>query len=517
MATLADVIRKRRQSGQSVSGSLMGSLKEKFKEKIDPRRIFNQDGILTALFPSLKAFKATGTKDTGSKLQRKSVELSSSTSPSNINFSLIEKNTEITAKNTMVLPGLARDMNIMRQNMAKLLKSFGVKPTYKADAFFKRSREREAAYESKVKSLKEDGKPVEKENEDKKSFLTKILGFAMSLKDSIGGLLTGTLGFLQTTITAIMNPISTIVRLAFISLTTLVTKLIGKILVSVFKIFTKVTFLDVLGKLLLSPEGKGILAAAMAAVAVTYGLHSLRKDFQMSEIEDYRNRGMEYLEEKIPTGIFSPGKISWEEAEQYAVAGELMKKDPSLTDPNEAIQKAKEIIRGVEFMLEDPEAQMSSSSAESMSNAQPMEQSDENVKLVYGKKLEIQQAIVNVLEKKVKENPDNQSIKNDLYDAQTQLLIMKQEFGPTLGLTNPAKGQVTPAESNNTQGSSLKEQTEQNKQAMNSYLGDDGVSGIYPISENNNTNIASNDGPIPTVVDTEYIGHIFGNRESMYV
>ena len=60
MATgrLTEIIKSRRQSGLGVTSSLAGGVKERLKEKFDPRRIFNQNGILTSLFPKLRAYRS---------------------------------------------------------------------------------------------------------------------------------------------------------------------------------------------------------------------------------------------------------------------------------------------------------------------------------------------------------------------------------------------------------------------------------------------------------------------------
>lgn len=153
MATLADLIKKRRESGKSVTSSLSYGLKEKFKEKIDPRRFLDQSGILTALFPQLKAYKAGGSKDSSST---KSFDKLSST-PSLVGypqFDNIENNTKIAAKNTLVLPAMHRDINVMRQNIIKLVKLKGGTPTNKADMYFMNARTQEAAYEAKFKRNK---------------------------------------------------------------------------------------------------------------------------------------------------------------------------------------------------------------------------------------------------------------------------------------------------------------------------------------------------------------------------
>jgi hypothetical protein len=147
---LADIIKYRRQQGGGVAGSLAGGIKEKFKEKFDPRQIFNQQGILTALFPGLKAFKAT----TGPKQ-----ELKDKVAPS-ISFdeivpvlNKINVNTRILSKNMMVLPAMHRDINVMRQNIGKLVKLRGASATTKADMYFMKAKERESLYEEQFKKV----------------------------------------------------------------------------------------------------------------------------------------------------------------------------------------------------------------------------------------------------------------------------------------------------------------------------------------------------------------------------
>jgi GH24 family phage-related lysozyme (muramidase) len=57
----------------------------------------------------------------------------------------------IIAKNTMNSNAMARDMNVMRQNIIKLVKQQGGTTTNKADEFFKEAEAREASYESQFK------------------------------------------------------------------------------------------------------------------------------------------------------------------------------------------------------------------------------------------------------------------------------------------------------------------------------------------------------------------------------
>lgn len=147
MATLADLIKKQRTKGEGVFSSLSTAIGQKTLEKIDPRRLINQRGLLTSLFPSLRAYKPGGTT---SRVADSSMSLT--TQPilqeASIKLDIVGKNTQITAKNTMSLPLMARDMNIMRQNVVKLVKLQGGQASTRADAFFLRAREREASYES---------------------------------------------------------------------------------------------------------------------------------------------------------------------------------------------------------------------------------------------------------------------------------------------------------------------------------------------------------------------------------
>ena len=64
---------------------------------------------------------------------------------------------KIIAKNSMSLPGMARDMNVLRQNVVKLVKLKGGKARGAADAYFLKEDERERALEAQ--KLKVGGKP----------------------------------------------------------------------------------------------------------------------------------------------------------------------------------------------------------------------------------------------------------------------------------------------------------------------------------------------------------------------
>lgn len=155
MATLAEVVKRQRQGGQGALGALTSAIGQKTLEAIDPRRMLNQKGLLTALFPSLKPFQAKGAAE---RVSKASADLSSSTTPMlqemNVKLDIVGDNTRLTAKNTMMLPSMARDMNVMRQNVIKLVKLQGGKASTRADNFFLRAFERERATEAELQAAK---------------------------------------------------------------------------------------------------------------------------------------------------------------------------------------------------------------------------------------------------------------------------------------------------------------------------------------------------------------------------
>ena len=191
---LADIISKRRKSGEGVFTSLGGSIKDKLKEKFDPRQMINQKGVLTALFPGLKAYKALP------EVEKKSKELSSGVleqvaltklSPILEDISI---NTKIAAKNTLTLPTMMRDVNLIRQNIVKLVKSEGETPATKADAFFQKSKEREQFYENLLKRERQSNKSgkelTDKEDEKSGGLLASLMSILSFKKifDSIKSL-----------------------------------------------------------------------------------------------------------------------------------------------------------------------------------------------------------------------------------------------------------------------------------------------------------------------------------------
>ena len=155
MATFTDILREQRKSGQGLGSSIKTAFGERAKERLDPRNyLFKKKGLVTALFPGLKGYQSkTGAekikegKSGGLSGEGAEVILNSM----NSNLSFMKSQFKIVAKNSIVLPQMARDTNITKQNIAKLLKSLGEKPTYGTDMFFKNAAKRESQYKSGTK------------------------------------------------------------------------------------------------------------------------------------------------------------------------------------------------------------------------------------------------------------------------------------------------------------------------------------------------------------------------------
>jgi hypothetical protein len=88
----------------------------------------------------------------------------------------------------MSLPMMARDMNVMRQNIVKLVKAQGVKPAQRADAFFLRAGERERAYESQFGRKSTSPTPIGKPNKTDSN-----VGLLATLVTTVGGIISTTL------------------------------------------------------------------------------------------------------------------------------------------------------------------------------------------------------------------------------------------------------------------------------------------------------------------------------------
>lgn len=158
---LAEIYTSEKKQG----GGISSALGKRALEKIDPRQMFNQQGLMAAMFPKLfKAYSATSPTKEGS----------GSGNGGGISEDVIPF-LNVIAKNSIVLPGMARDMNVLRQNIAKLVnlkgKEIKVKAEGKADKFFQTEDAREAKLEDErskhapTKDTKDKKEPKEEKKE----------------------------------------------------------------------------------------------------------------------------------------------------------------------------------------------------------------------------------------------------------------------------------------------------------------------------------------------------------------
>lgn len=172
MATFSSVVKRYRQQGYGRGSAATAGAVDLLKERIDPRRfLFKPDGIMTTLFPGLKPFRAKGAADATDKSL-----LSTGVGSSPIlNDILITS--QATAKNTLVLPSMARDMFLVRENIAKLVKLQGGTPRMKAGDWFERQAARENAYEAKFQKMlaKQSGTPTKVKEKESGGFLNTLL------------------------------------------------------------------------------------------------------------------------------------------------------------------------------------------------------------------------------------------------------------------------------------------------------------------------------------------------------
>lgn len=88
----------------------------------------------------------------------------------------IAANARISAKNSMALPAILQQTNIMQKNVAKLVRIQGATPTSKADSFFASSKFRENAYEAAYRKGQGDSKSPSQQNKPEGKNLLGLLG-----------------------------------------------------------------------------------------------------------------------------------------------------------------------------------------------------------------------------------------------------------------------------------------------------------------------------------------------------
>jgi hypothetical protein len=169
-----DIVKKERTDGSGIISSLTSSAAKTTLEKMDPRNyLFRSGGILNALFPKIKGYRSTPSKTD------KTSPLSSlggiDSAVTLVKLDEINRNTSISAKNSVVLPKMAMDINIMKLNIMKLVSAAGKPVSRSPDMFFATAKKREEMYESQFG--KRTTTPTPAETKEKRGFLQSILDF----------------------------------------------------------------------------------------------------------------------------------------------------------------------------------------------------------------------------------------------------------------------------------------------------------------------------------------------------
>jgi hypothetical protein len=267
MATFTDIVSKQREKGEGMGSSLATAFSERAKERLDPRNyLFKKKGLLTALLPGLKGYQAGGEKLKGEKSEGLgSAEEILNTIADRLGD--LKTQFRMVAKNSIVLPQMARDTNLVKRNIVKLVKLMGETEEKNTDNFFKNSSKRESEYESAMKA----GKPTpNKKGEEKenKSLFRKILEF-----------ITGTIGFLFKSLIAIIPDLVGGL------------KKLSSVIGTILSIASNFGLLKMAGRVLPS-LGRGLLTAGAgaAAVGVAKGLTSARPPSPMTMEEKGKYR-----------------------------------------------------------------------------------------------------------------------------------------------------------------------------------------------------------------------------------
>jgi hypothetical protein len=212
MATFTDVYKQELKS-KGILSSLGSTAFKRTKERLDPRNmLFGGSGILAASGKKIfgKGYQALD-RTPGKKLSETGTfngEIKSEVLNSLLMSSQNqEAQLSIIAKNSMNNNAMARDMNVMRQNIMKLVTMGGGKASRASDMFFRDSAARETAYENQIakNKLKTSPTVVNKTDESKDGVNKGLLGALLGIGSTIASAVTGALSSIPSLISNIFS------------------------------------------------------------------------------------------------------------------------------------------------------------------------------------------------------------------------------------------------------------------------------------------------------------------------
>ena len=211
MATFTDVYKQELKS-KGILSSLGSAAFKRTKERLDPRNmLFGGSGMLAASGQKIFGKGYQSLDRTPGKRLAESGTFNGEIKSEVLNSLLIssqnqESQLTIIAKNTMNSNAMARDMNVMRQNIMKLVTMGGGKASRASDMFFKDSAARENAYESQIAKNKSKtsptpvNKPGESEGGNK-----GIMGALLGIGSTIAAAVTGALSSIPSLLSSIFS------------------------------------------------------------------------------------------------------------------------------------------------------------------------------------------------------------------------------------------------------------------------------------------------------------------------
>ena len=190
---LAQILEREYQS-QGLIGGFGSAIGKRMREKVDIRNaMFGGSGLSAIVGRKIfgKGYSATSSSNKSDKLES---AMSSKLTEQSEDIKALTTTSRITAKNTLALPSMARDMYLVKQNIIKLVKLNKGKPQTKAGDWMSRQKARESAFGSFSEG---PSKKPTKTEVDKSS--GGLMGFLSGIFDFIGpgkmvGILAGVAG-----------------------------------------------------------------------------------------------------------------------------------------------------------------------------------------------------------------------------------------------------------------------------------------------------------------------------------
>jgi hypothetical protein len=185
---LAKILEQEYKTKGVVSGTV-SALGKRTREKLSLRNaLFGGSGIGSVIGRKIfgKGYSATPESSVVSKMT--TPEQTFSSEAVNV-LSTIAGHAATSAKNSIVLPSMARDMHLVKQNIAKLVRISGETPQTKSGDWLSRQMARETAYEESLKKTPTQVKPTEKKEKDSKNpFMQLFSALAANIPTVVKGL-----------------------------------------------------------------------------------------------------------------------------------------------------------------------------------------------------------------------------------------------------------------------------------------------------------------------------------------